>query len=378
MKLKNIKLVNYRNHKDVFLEFSPNINIFIGENGVGKTNILEAIYVLALTKSCRYGTDLDLIKSGENYLNIEGDVSYEDFLKKYKILIDKNVKKVFINSNLVKKISTYIGEFCVTSFLPNDMEIIKGAPSIRRNILNIQIGILYNNYLKYVNEYNHLLKIRNDYLKRMNLNSFSDPKYLDVLNQKMIDISLKIYQFRFFYLKEMNNVLPNIYKKIAGSGDIEIHYDNSLGLLDYNEEEISLKLKQKYQKNLSKEMTLGMTIVGLHRDDITFMLNSRDSKVYASQGQQRLIVIAYKIAEMLIFKKIKGEYPVLLLDDIFSEIDIKRRNKIIKYLMKDVQVILTTTDISDIDKDVLNNAKIFKIKNGEIKVKGGAKCKKKK
>ena len=378
MKLKNIKLVNYRNHKDVFLEFSPNINIFIGENGVGKTNILEAIYVLALTKSCRYGTDLDLIKSGENYLNIEGDVSYEDFLKKYKILIDKNVKKVFINFNLVKKISTYIGEFCVTSFLPNDMEIIKGAPSIRRNILNIQILILYNNYLKYVNEYNHLLKIRNDYLKRMNLNSFSDPKYLDVLNQKMIDISLKIYQFRFFYLKEMNNVLPNIYKKIAGSGDIEIHYDNSLGLLDYNEEEISLKLKQKYQKNLSKEMTLGMTIVGLHRDDITFMLNSRDSKVYASQGQQRLIVIAYKIAEMLIFKKIKGEYPVLLLDDIFSEIDIKRRNKIIKYLMKDVQVILTTTDISDIDKDVLNNAKIFKIKNGEIKVKGGAKCKKKK
>ena len=377
MRLRSINLLNYRNYKNAFLEFSPNINIFIGDNGSGKTNILEAIYVLALTKSCRYGTDIDLIKKGELSLNISGEVLYDDYLKKYEILIDKNNKKVCINSNLVKKISNYIGGFCVTSFLPTDMEIIKGAPSVRRNVLNIQIGVLYNNYLKYVNEYNHLLKIRNDYLKRMNVNSFSDPKYLDILNQKMIEISLKIYYFRFSYIQELNIVLPKIYKRITGNDDIKVLYDNSLGIDNYDEEKIKYLLLQKYKKNLSKEMTLGMTIVGLHRDDLVFLLNSSDSKVYASQGQQRLIVIAYKIAEMLIFKKIKGEYPVLLLDDIFSEIDIKRRNNIMKYLKNDIQVILTTTDISDIDNNFLSSSKIFKIKNGEIKIKGGAKWKKK-
>ena len=377
MRLRSINLLNYRNYKNAFLEFSPNINIFIGDNGSGKTNILEAIYVLALTKSCRYGTDIDLIKKGELSLNISGEVLYDDYLKKYEILIDKNNKKVCINSNLVKKISNYIGGFCVTSFLPTDMEIIKGAPSVRRNVLNIQIGVLYNNYLKYVNEYNHLLKIRNDYLKRMNVNSFSDPKYLDILNQKMIEISLKIYYFRFSYIQELNIVLPKIYKRITGNDDIKVLYDNSLGIDNYDEEKIKYLLLQKYKKNLSKEMTLGMTIVGLHRDDLVFLLNSSDSKVYASQGQQRLIVIAYKIAEMLIFKKIKGEYPVLLLDDIFSEIDIKRRNNIMKYLKNDIQVILTTTDISDIDNNFLSSSKIFKIKTGEIKIKGGAKWKKK-
>ena len=122
----------------------------------------------------------------------------------------------------------------------------------------------------------------------------------------------------------------------------------------------------------------GLTLTGIHRDDLVFLVNNQDAKIYASQGQQRLIVIAYKIAELLVFKKIKKEYPVLLLDDVFSEIDIKRRNNIIKYLKEEIQVIITTTDLSDIEEDLVRKAKIFRIKNGQIKVKGGAKCKKKK
>ena len=153
-------------------------------------------------------------------------------------------------------------------------------------------------------------------------------------------------------------------------------YDNiflSGMLLGFNEEQIKETLISKWKKNLNKEMQQGMTLTGLHRDDLIFLVDGKDARTFASQGQQRLIVIAYKIAELLVFKKIKGEYPVLLLDDVFSEIDIKRRNNIIKYLKQDMQVIITTTDLLDINDDLVNSAKVFSIKNGKITKKGGVK-----
>ena len=376
MKLKDIKLNNFRNYSEENLEFSKGINIFIGDNGSGKTNILEAIYVLSLTKSARFGTDNDLIKLGENNLLIDGDVEYEGFDKNYKIEIDKFSKRVYRNKIQVKKISDYLSEFCIVSFLPNDIEIIKGSPSLRRNELNIGIGVLYNQYLSYLNEYNRLLKIRNEYLKTLNINGFSDSKYLDVINSKMIELSIKIYSFRFSYLKEINEIISNIYKKLTGITDLKVIYESSLGIKEFDEKVIRETMQKKYKSLFYKEMMQGVTLTGLHRDDLIFQIGDSDAKIFASQGQQRLIVIAYKIAELLVFKKIKKEYPVLLLDDVFSEIDIKKRNKIVKYLKSDIQVIITTTDLEEIEEDLVNNAKVFKIKNG--KIKGGAKCKKKK
>ena len=373
MRLKSLNLINFRNYEEATIEFSPGINILVGNNGSGKTNILEGIYVLSLTKSNRYGKDEDLININANNLSITGEVVYDDYIKEYQVLMDKFTKRVYINHFQVKKIANYISNFCITSFLPNDIEIIKGSPSIRRNLLNIQIGQLYNHYLKYVNEYNSLLKIRNEYLKRLYINSFADFKYLEVINQKMLDVSLKIYYFRFFYLENINNILPSIYRKLSGKSSLKIEYFNNIGLSSYDEEQIKETLISKWKKNLNKEMQQGMTLTGLHRDDLIFLIDGKDARTFASQGQQRLIVIAYKIAELLVCKKIKGEYPVLLLDDVFSEIDIKRRNNIIKYLKQDMQVIITTTDILDINEDLVNSAKVFSIKNGKITKKGGVK-----
>lgn len=373
MRLKSLNLINFRNYEEATIEFSPGINILVGNNGSGKTNILEGIYVLSLTKSNRYGKDEDLININANNLSITGEVVYDDYIKEYQVLMDKFTKRVYINHFQVKKIANYISNFCITSFLPNDIEIIKGSPSIRRNLLNIQIGQLYNHYLKYVNEYNSLLKIRNEYLKRLYINSFADFKYLEVINQKMLDVSLKIYYFRFFYLENINNILSGIYRKLSGKSSLKIEYFNNIGLSSYDEEQIKETLISKWKKNLNKEMQQGMTLTGLHRDDLIFLIDGKDARTFASQGQQRLIVIAYKIAELLVFKKIKGEYPVLLLDDVFSEIDIKRRNNIIKYLKQDMQVIITTTDLLDINDDLVNSAKVFSIKNGKITKKGGVK-----
>lgn len=371
MNLKRLKLLNFRNYKELDLELSPHVNIFIGENGVGKTNILEAIYVLSLTKSNRYGVASDLIKIDAEETNIFGEVEYSGYSKYYQIMINKFSKKVSINKQEIKRITDYISNFCITAFMPSDIDIIKGTPSIRRNVLNIQIGELYNHYLKYVNEYNNLLKMRNEYLKRISVNGNSDLKYLDILNQKMIEISLKIYYFRYFYIEEINKIIENVFKKISGVNGLKIRYENNLGIEKYDENLIKEFLNNKYKKNLSKEIMQGMTMTGLHRDDLVFEINDMDAKVYSSEGQQRMIVISYKIAELLLFKKIKKEYPVLLLDDVFSEIDLKKRNNIIKYFKDDIQVIITTNDILNIDDNLVKKAKIYKVKNGTIK--GGVK-----
>ncbi len=373
MRIKSLKLLNFRNYKELNLDFSEGINIFIGENGVGKTNILEAIYVLSLTKSNRYGTNSDLINHQEESTSLIGEVDYLDYLKRYQVDISKNSKKVYINNQEIKRITDYISNFCVTTFMPSDIDIIKGSPSTRRNLLNIQIGELYNNYLKYVNEYNSLLKIRNDYLKKLNINGNMDFKYLEVIDQKMIEISLKIYYFRYFYVSEINKIIPIVFKKITNISNLQLEYVNNLNLETYDEEKIKDLLKNKFKKNLNKEIILGMTLNGVHRDDLIFKINGYDAKIYASEGQQKMIVIAYKISELLLFKKIKKEYPVLLLDDVFSEIDVKKRNNIIKYLKSDIQVIITTNDILNIDKSLVDEAKIFKIKNGNIRTKGGVK-----
>ena len=373
MRLKSLKLFNFRNYSELTLDLSPGINIFIGDNGVGKTNILEAIYVLSLTKSNRYGTINDLIKHDAITSKINCLVDYDGYTKEYEIMLSDQVKKVYINKQEIKKIANYISNFCVTTFMPNDIDIIRGTPSIRRNLLNIQIGQLYNNYLKYVNEYNSLLKIRNDYLKRLNINGNTDLRYLDIINQKMVEVSLKIYYFRYFYLEEINKIISQVFKKIANISNLKIEYVNSLNLDSYDENLIKDKLISRYKKNLSKEIMQGMTLTGVHRDDLIFKIDGVDARIYASEGQQRLIVIAYKISELLLFKKIKKEYPVLLLDDVFSEIDLKKRNNIIKYFKDDIQVIITTNDINDIDKKLVEKAKIYLVKNGNVKIKGGVK-----
>ena len=187
----------------------------------------------------------------------------------------------------------------------------------------------------------------------------------------MIDVSCKIYYYRFLYINEINKLLPSIYKKLSGIKSLKLEYINNLGIDSFEEDKIRQVLLTKWEKNINKEMLQGMTLTGLHRDELVFTIDGMDAKIYASQGQQRLIVIAYKICELLVFKSIKGDYPVLLLDDVFSEIDIKKRNNIVNFFQNDIQVIITTTDIENINDDLVKSAKIFKIKNGEIKIKGG-------
>jgi len=370
LKIEHLKLTNFRNYDRLELDFNQNINLFIGNNGQGKTNILESIYVLSLSKSNRYGLDSDLIKFEKSFAKIEGNIKNDTLIKKQEVLITKQKKQLFINGKEIRKTRDYISNFCVISFNPNDLEIIKGSPSVRRNLLNIDISQLYNNYINYLNEYNSIIKIRNEYLKKINLNGNSDYRYLDIINEKLIEKADKIYNYRFSFLEKINKFLPTVYKKITGLDNLYIKYDNSLGLSEYSKDEINNKLHEKFKRNINQELIQGITLNGPHRDDFLFLLDGIDMKNYASQGQQRMAIIAFKISELYIFKDVLDSYPVLLLDDIFSEIDTKKRNKIIKFLKNDIQTIITTTDVNDINDDLLEDATIYMINNNKVTKKG--------
>ena len=370
MRIEHLKLVNFRNYSNLEINFNSNVNIFVGDNGKGKTNILESIYVLSLTKTNRSSLTDNLIKFNEEISKIEGLIKRDDLIKKQMVYLTKNSKQIFINNKEMRRIKDYISSFCVISFTPDDLEIIKGSPNIRRNMLNIDISQLHNNYISYLNEYNQIIKIRNEYLKKMNLDGNNDIRYLEVVNDKMIEKGIKIYKYRYDFFCMINEFLSKIFKKLTNLDSLNIKYETSFDLDDFNEEVVKKKYQEKLKKNFKIELMQGVTLTGPHRDDFSFYLNGINMRNFASQGQQRLAVIALKISEIYLFKKEINEYPVLLLDDIFSEIDTKKRNKIIKFLLKDIQSIITTTDINDIEKDLLKEATVFKVNNSKVTERG--------
>jgi len=370
MILSKLNLINFRNYSKCNIVLNDKVNIFIGNNAQGKTNILESIYVLALTKSYRTNNDDILKKRGSDSYKIKGDIKIGKYSKKISILVSNNEKKVFINDTNIKKISDYIGNFYVILFSPEDVEIIKGAPSLRRDLLNIEISQLNQQYIKNYNEYNKILKMRNDYLKMLYTSSISDYRYLDVLTDNLIDRAVYIYKERIDFINKLNTYISTIYKKLTVSDDLRIEYDSNVEINNKSIEEIKLLLKEKYQKNQNKEIINGITLYGPHRDDFQFLINNNDIKLYGSQGQQKMAMIAFKLAEINIFEEVTKTKPILLLDDIFSELDKSKRNKLVEYIKNDIQVIITSNDVVGINKKILDSAKIFKIEQGKIIEKG--------
>ena len=368
MKIKKIKLINFRNLDKVELNFINNINIIIGGNGAGKTNILEAIYLNSLTKSFRANNDAELIKFDQEFLTIMTTIKDDSYNENVLYNIDKLSKKIYLNSSKVTKLSEYIGKYPVVISTPEDVLMIKTSPSTRRDVLNISICQFNKEYFKTLNEYNKLLKLRNDYLKRILINSISDIKYFDILTNKLIEKAVYIYIERNNYINLINKYLPDIFEHICLNQNLTIKYSPNIDLNNYNEETLKNILYKKYKKDFNKEISLGMTITGPHRDDFSFILGDKDMKLYSSEGQKKMAVISFKLAEMMLFQKIDDKKPIILLDDLFSELDINNKNRLVKFIPDDLQVVITSNDLKGINKSIRDNAKIFKIKDGEVRV----------
>lgn len=360
MQIQELKLLNFRNYEKVQIAFDPHLNIIYGKNGSGKTNLVEAIYVLALTRSFKQVNDKTLIRNTTNLTKIEGTIKNK-YQNTYKVILTPEGKKVKIDNNKITKISDYISKINIVLFNPNDLKMIKDTPSIRRKYLNIAISQLNVSYLRQLNNYNKLIKTRNAYLKKMYLNGNSLKSYLDVITEKLVDVGLEIYHSRKEYITLLNTFIENIYEKIVGVGRLKVRYQSDFDRMKKEE------LLTMYQKNLSKDLTFGKTNLGVHHDDLEFTLDGFSLKDYGSEGQQKNAVIAWKFSEIEIIRKEKEFTPILILDDLLSELDVEKINNIFTFIDKEIQTFITTTEIEKVTSLLVNdNYKKICVENGKL------------
>ena len=363
MKINRLNLKNFRNYLDLDIEFNDKLNIIIGNNAQGKTNILEAIYFLSITKSFLSIHDKTLIHKDMEYARVTGDIVVNNFNKKLSIMINDEGKKIELNNNIIKKHMDYLGNLRVIVFSPDDIKLFKDSPNVRRKFLNIELSQLYDKYVKLLSDFNVVLKQRNEYLKIIK-NGNINYQYFDIIDQKYVDLSVMIYRYRNNFIIELNKYINNKFLSIAMEDGLSIKYitDIHIDSLDVMKE----NMLEKLVNNRNRDISYGSTLIGPHKDNFIFDLNGNNLSMYGSQGQLKMAILSLKLSEIDIFTNITGEAPILLLDDIFSELDVEKRNKLINYINNDIQTIITTTDLNDIDDELVKIANIYKIHEGKV------------
>lgn len=357
MKIDSLSLMNFRNYETLNISFGD-LNIIYGLNGSGKTNIIEAIYTLALTKSFRINNDKVMIKKGKIKAKIKGNVLKNGDENTFGVEISNDGKVVTINGEKQDKVSDYVSRINVILFNPSDTRLIDEAPMIRRKMLNIEISQIYKEYLVILTNYQRILKQRNFYLRGMYVNGSYTNTYLDILTKKLIEYGSIICKYREKFVDNINKYIASNYEKIFGSGTLKIRYVSTFK--NKSEDDLIKRYKDNYQKELS----VGKTLEGIHHDDIVFVLDNNNLKEWGSEGQRKNAIISFKLAEISVINEIKGYYPILILDDLFSELDKEKVTNLLGMLDKNVQTFITTTDLKNISKKVIKDAKKFKVNDG--------------
>ncbi len=334
--ITSIKLKNYRNYEEISISPAEDINLIYGKNAQGKTNLIEAIYLASTGRSHRTAKEIPLIKENEDtyYIKIKG--LKEDIPFKIEIKYRKGEKKQIKLNNLpVTKLGELIGVLNTVIFSPEDLQIIKQGPSERRRFIDILISQTNNQYFYQLQTYHRIIKQKNALLKKRDINKYIE--LLEVYNEKISETAFFIINERIKFLKKTAEFFNNYIKKLSNNSEFgEITYFSSLGItLD--------EIKKTLIKNQKKEIRSNISLYGPHRDDFTILINNKDVKQYGSQGQQRTAVLSLKLAEIDIIKKETGYFPVLLLDDVMSELDISRR-KFLTESIKTKQTFITSTE----------------------------------
>lgn len=359
MKIDSLSLMNFRNYETLNISFGD-LNIIYGLNGSGKTNIIEAIYTLALTKSFRINNDKVMIKKGKIKAKIKGNVLKNGDENTFGVEISNDGKVVTINGEKQDKVSDYVSKINVILFNPSDTRLIDEAPMIRRKMLNIEISQIYKEYLVILTNYQRILKQRNFYLRGMYVNGSYTNTYLDILTKKLIEYGSIICKYREKFVDNINKYIASNYEKIFGSGTLKIRYVSTFK--NKSEDDLIKRYKDNYQKELS----VGKTLEGIHHDDIVFVLDNNNLKEWGSEGQRKNAIISFKLAEINVINEIKGYYPILILDDLFSELDKEKITNLLGMLDRNVQTFITTTDLKNISKKVIKDAKKIKVCDGAI------------
>ncbi|MGE5627107.1 MAG: DNA replication/repair protein RecF [Solirubrobacterales bacterium] len=360
MYIKYLMLNNYRNYDQLSIELGPDVNVFIGDNAQGKTNILESIYYCSIGKSHRTSKDKELIKWDKEYTNISVYVAKERIDKKIDIKIFKEGKKgININSIKINKTSELMGALNVVMFSPEDLKIVKESPSYRRRFLDIELCKLNKKYYYSLVQYNKSVDERNAVLKKWKeINS----DILDVYDEQISNFGSYIIKERYFYIEKLKNAAVKIHNEItSGIETIDFEYISSVKNIENSKQELLKNLLAGRKKDFEKKTTSS----GPHRDDFSISINGVDTRIYGSQGQQRTSVLTIKFASLEIIKELTEEYPVLLLDDVLSELDVNRQKYVLNSI-KNLQTIITCTGIFDIKEYLDNRAVLYKVSNGTV------------
>lgn len=358
MHIRRIELTNFRNYEKIKLENLDNINIIIGNNGIGKTSILESIYVASTCRTFKSNDEGVLVNSNKDFFKVKVDIENNGKIKKLDYILTDNGKKTKINNILKRRISDYIFQYKVILFSPDEMKLIKESPNVRRNYLNVSLSQINKSYMKLLKDYNVLIKNKNEYLKRMYVNSNMDSRYLDIIDEKIAEIGSEICKIRSEYISKINKYLRKNFQKFRRNDNVYVKYSSQF--LDKDKKEIVSLLK----KNRDSEMNLSLTRTGIHRDDFLFLFNGNNARDYSSEGIQKLILLCFKLSELEVLSHDYYEEPILLLDDLFSELDIDNQNNVLNNLNKNVQVFITTTDINNVKKSIIKKAKIIDLNGG--------------
>ena len=366
MKLKNLQLTNYRNCKNIVLDFNSSKTLIIGKNAQGKTNILESIYFLSTLKSPRTSNNIELINFDANEVKIESEI--------IKAGTEINLKYIYtrektreLRVNLLKTTPKNFKLVLKTVlFSTADLLLLRGNPSDRRDWLDRAISQIYPAYDERLSKYDKIRIQKNnclkDYLKTGNLNQ----TLLDVYNEQLTITGSNIIYLRIKFLKEIEKIAKEKHRTISESEDLTIKYDCSFLNGETELEDIVEAFKNSISERQDEELRRGQTCVGPHRDDIVFFINQNEATKYASQGQQRTVVLALKLSELDIITTKTGDEPILLLDDVLAELDDLRQNYLLKSINQNTQTVITSVDTILFEDEFLKDVNIYKIENGKI------------
>lgn len=358
MKLKNLKLNNYRNCKDIELDLNHNKTIIIGKNAQGKTNILESIYYLSSLKSPRTTNVRELVMFGEDGFKIEGTLNKSDTDIDLDIEYNLNKPKIQKLNGLKTTPKNYKSVMTTVLFSTQDLLLLRGTPQDRRNWLDSAIAQIYPAHDERLSKYNKIRTQKNNLLKEPDVNV----DLLDVFNEQIIITGANIIFTRQKFLTELKKHAIKKYADISGAEEFDFEYSFPHKDID----EISNQLRLELEERKPEELARHQSVVGPHRDDVYLYLDKKDATKFASQGQQRTVVLSLKLAEIELIKEKYGYAPILLLDDVLAELDDLRQTYLLQSISDDTQTIITSVDTLLFKDEFLRNVKIYKIKNGEI------------
>lgn len=368
MILEELKLHHFRNYDDLTVKFHPGVNVLIGENAQGKTNLLEAIYVLALTKSHRTANDRELVSWKEHDASVSGRVKKKLGSLPLAVQFSSRGKRVRMNHLFQSRLSSYVGALNVVLFAPEDLQLVKGAPVLRRQFMDTEFSQMSNQYLFALGKYNQVLKQRNQYLKQLKYHQQSDKILLGVLSEELAESGGQVVAMRYQLLKQLESWAQDLHEHISINKEkLIFRYVSQVKTADgKTSADYQQELLAAYQKRADHEIELGTTLTGPHRDDVAFLVNGQNVQSFGSQGQQRTTALSVKLAEIELMRQQTGEYPLLLLDDVLSELDNDRQTHLLTAIQDKVQTFLTTTSLSGVARQLINKPAIYHIKHGQI------------